>query len=161
LLLLSPALSRRRRRRRRLRFNQASEAAFERVAADLPADTSGGPNGGRPGPGVPMVLPPDDNVYETARANAHQAWDELLGTMTDYRVEIDEAETPRRTGVRLLERERLRDKAADGVQMLSTAEERARYAVRPITGQELRTSLSAVRSAFSARASRRVRIVAV
>ena len=159
LVLLSPALSRRRRRRRRLRFNQASEAAFARVKADASADVAGGPNGH--GPGVPTGIPPDDVVYESARANAHQAWDELMDTMTDYHVEIDDAETPRRTGVRLLERERLRDQAADGVQMLSTAEERARYALRPITGQELRTSLTAVRSALSARASRRVRIMAV
>jgi transglutaminase-like putative cysteine protease len=159
LLLLSPALSRRRRRRRRLRFNQASEAAFARASADTPADGDSGPHGR--GPVVAAGLPPDDAVFQTARANAHQAWDELMDTMTDYHVEIDEAETPRRTGVRLLERERLRDKAADGVQTLSTAEERARYAVRPITGQELRTSLTAVRSALSARASRRVRIMAV
>jgi transglutaminase-like putative cysteine protease len=158
LLLLSPALSRSRRRRRRLRFNRASEAAFARVKADGSPDTAGGPT---PAPGVPTVLPADDTVFQTARANAHQAWDELLDTMTDYHVEIDDAETPRRTGVRLLERERLRDQAADGVQTLSTAEERARYAVRPITGQELRTSLGAVRSALSARASRRVRIMAV
>ena len=163
LLLLSPALSRRRRRRRRLKFNQASQAAFARVnaSAQQPSpDGAGGPPNGR-ATEVAGGLPPDDAVFQTARANAHQAWDELLDTMTDYHVEIDDAETPRRTGVRLLERERLRDQAADGVLTLSTAEERARYALRPITGQELRSSLGAVRSALSARASRRVRIMAV
>ncbi len=164
LLLLSPALSRRRRRRRRLKFNQASAAAFARVNAETgqqpSPDVAGGSPDGR-STAVAGGLPPDDAVFQTARANAHHAWDELMDTMTDYHVEIDDAETPRRTGVRLLERERLHDQAADGVRTLSTAEERARYALRPITGQELRTSLGAVRSALSARASRRVRIMAV
>ena len=161
LLLMSPAISRRRRRRRRLKFTQASEAAFARVSAggaDGAAD--GGPLVGQ-SPGVPVVLPPDDAAYQAARANAHQAWDELLDTMTDFHVEIDDAETPRKTGIRLLERERLRDEAATGIQKLSTAEERARYALRPMTGQELRSSIGAVRSALSARASRRTRIMAV
>jgi hypothetical protein len=108
-----------------------------------------------------VVLPPDDAVYQSARANANQAWDELLDTMTDYHVTVDDAETPRATGSRLIERERLRDQAADGIRLLSSAEERARYALRPLTGQELRTSLSAVRGAFAERSSRGTRIMAV
>ncbi len=164
LLLLTPALSRSRQRRRRLRFSATTaKATVDKATATGPGGAAldaADPLASVP-PGLPVVLPPDDAVYQAARANAHQAWDELLDTMTDYQVEIDEAETPRATGVRLIERERLRDDAASGVRLLGSAEERARYALRPITGQELRSSLGAVRSALSARSSRRIRIMAV
>ena len=171
-LLLSPALSRRRQRRRRLRFAAAADLVdgpdrkgeAVRPAGDqrnrIPANVADPLTGVPPGPPV-LLRPADDAIYQAARANAHHAWDELLDTMTDYQIKIDESETPRVTGVRLLERERLGHEAAPGIRLLSTAEERARYALRPITGQELHRSLGAVRAALSARASRRVRIMAV
>jgi transglutaminase-like putative cysteine protease len=153
LLIAAPALARSRTRRRRLRFGPAP------ILVASPSGTMHpGPDGP---PGLPVVLPPNDPVYERARADSHGAWDELLDTMTDYKVTIDEAETPRATGVRLIARERLRDDAEAGIRLLSTAEEHARYARRPITAAELRASLSAVREAFRARADRRTRIIAV
>ncbi|MET7422889.1 DUF3488 and transglutaminase-like domain-containing protein [Dactylosporangium sp. NPDC005555] len=139
-LLLSPALTRGRTRRSRL---QSAGAA--------------GPSLDFTEPGV-MVLVGNDRA---ARSQAHHAWDELSDTMVDYHVPTDDAETPRATVTRLVTKERLRDKAADGVRLLSTVEEHARYARTPLTGGELRTAVDEVRSAFAARASRKTRIMAV
>jgi transglutaminase-like putative cysteine protease len=170
-----PALSRLATRRKRLRFSNRPVLAMSLAGAPGAQPGPSGPAGatgqadaaGQPGamadlpPGEPIVLPPDDAAYIAARGDAHHAWDELIDTMTDYRVAIHEAETPRATGSRLVARERLRDDAEAGVRLLSSAEEHARYALRPITGTELRSSLTAVRGAISTRADRRTRIVAV
>ncbi|WP_432829409.1 transglutaminaseTgpA domain-containing protein [Dactylosporangium sp. CA-092794] len=142
LALGAPSLARARTRRRRLSF--------------APQGTP------PPGDGPTMVVvATDDRAYGSARADAHRAWDELLDTMVDYRVPIDEAETPRATVDRLVQKERLRDKAESGARLISTVEEHARYARTPLTARELRAALSSVQSAFAANASRKVRILAV
>ncbi|MGI5237179.1 transglutaminase TgpA family protein [Dactylosporangium sp. CA-139066] len=144
LLLAMPAVARRRTRRRRLTFA-----------------TPGTPNGVPVGDGPQMAVIPDDgSSAATARDNAHRAWDELLDTMTDYRVAIDDAETPRATVDRLVRKERLRDQAESGARMLSTVEEYARYARRPLSAQELRSALSSVESAFAANATTKIRLQA-
>ncbi|WP_327009151.1 DUF3488 and transglutaminase-like domain-containing protein [Dactylosporangium sp. NBC_01737] len=140
-LLLSPALVRGRTRRTRLQ----SAAAAPKLAPDEAA------------PGV-MVLVGEDHV---ARSQAHHAWDELVDTMIDYHVPTDDAETPRATVTRLVTKERLRDQAEQGVRLLSTVEEHARYARHPLTGGQLRSAVDDVRTAFAARASRKTRILAV
>jgi hypothetical protein len=140
-LLLSPALVRGRTRRTRLQ----SAAAAPKLAPDDAA------------PGV-MVLVGEDHL---ARSQAHHAWDELVDTMIDYHVPTDDAETPRATVTRLVTKERLRDQAEQGVRLLSTVEEHARYARHPLTGGQLRSSVDDVRTAFAARASRKTRILAV
>jgi transglutaminase-like putative cysteine protease len=152
LLLFSPALARSRTRRTRL-ASAGTTAATVLPGAAIPLDAQGHSE--------MTVLPPDDKSYVAARSEAHQAWDELIDTMIDYHVPTDEAETPRATVERLVTKERLRDQAQDGVRLLSTVEEHARYARRPITGHELRTALNAVQSSFAQRAPRKTRIMAV
>lgn len=149
-LLLSPALTRGRTRRNRL---QAAASVAKNTATDFGAGPA--PDGAPPGV---MVLLADDG---TARSHAHHAWDELIDTMVDYHVPTDDAETPRATVSRLVTKERLRDKAEQGVRLLSTVEEHARYARHPLTGGELRVAVDEVRSAFAARSSRKTRILAV
>ncbi|GAA0735068.1 DUF4129 domain-containing protein [Dactylosporangium roseum] len=146
LLLLSPAITRNRTRAKRL---------FASVGASRPV--SYGSSGGM----EVVPLPPDDPSYARARTEAHKAWDELVDLMVDYHVPTDDAETPRATVERLVAKERLRDKAQDGVKLLSMVEEHARYARRPLTGQELRGAVSAVQTAFAERSPRKTRILAV
>jgi hypothetical protein len=128
------------------------------------------------GPGNPSVAiekgvgPDDGNVRDPesagagglrrARRDAHAAWDELIDTMVDYRVEIDPAETPRLTSERLIVEARLSDAASTGVQVLSRAEERARYARSPLTDADLATPLRDVRASLREGVSWRTRMVA-
>ena len=112
------------------------------------------------GPGEPRVLPSDEAVDEAARRRAHGAWDELIDTMMDYRIELDESETPRTTAERLIDTSYLRDSDAEGARLLGSAEERARYARRPLDSDELAASLTAVRGAIKGRVSRRTRLIA-
>jgi transglutaminase-like putative cysteine protease len=95
-----------------------------------------------------------------ARRDAHAAWDELLDTMIDYRVEIDPAETPRLTGERLITEARLPEAAASGVRVLSRAEERASYARSPLTDVDLGGPLRDVRTALREGVSFRTRLQA-
>jgi transglutaminase-like putative cysteine protease len=160
LLALAPALARRRLRGKRMRF--APPPAVSTGPSGGPGAPPGsGPAGVPAAPGEMRVLPENDPVYLAARHDAHQAWDELLDTMIDYKVPIDEAETPRATVLRLVTKERLRDDAEASIRLLSTAEEHARYARRPITGRELRSAVGTVRKAFASRAAARTRFMAV
>ncbi|NES54244.1 transglutaminase domain-containing protein [Micromonospora sp. PPF5-6] len=98
---------------------------------------------------------------ERARADAHAAWDELLDTLVDYEVRVDRTETPRATAERLARESLAEDTGAvTGVRLLGRAEERARYARDPLTGEALHPALRAVRSTLAARADRRTRIMA-
>ncbi|WP_433609212.1 transglutaminaseTgpA domain-containing protein [Dactylosporangium sp. CA-139114] len=144
LLLATPALARSRTRQRRLTFAASTPAATPIPTGDGPA----------------MTVIPDERALGAARESAHRAWDELIDTMVDYRVPIDEAETPRATVDRLVRNERLRDAAESGARLISTAEEHARYARQPLTGRELRSAITSVESAFASNATRKVRLVA-
>ena len=95
-----------------------------------------------------------------ARADAHAAWDELIDTMIDYRVPIDPTETPRVTAQRLIREAELDTQPADSATLLGRAEERARYARRPLQGGELNEALTHVRKGMSRSAPRRTRLVA-
>ncbi|MER6595501.1 DUF4129 domain-containing protein, partial [Micromonospora purpureochromogenes] len=99
--------------------------------------------------------------HDRARADAHAAWDELLDTLVDYRVRVDRTETPRATAERLA-REAVADDTASAaaVRLLGRAEERARYARDPLTGEPLHPALKAVRGALAARSDRRTRFLA-
>ncbi|MEV4662139.1 transglutaminaseTgpA domain-containing protein [Micromonospora echinofusca] len=146
-LLALPALRRTALRRRR--SGPAAPAAMPvrpEAAGDAPAD------------GRRMVVLAD---AERARADAHAAWDELLDTLVDYRVRIDRTETPRATAGRLSREALTADaEAVTAVGLLGRAEERARYARDPLTGEQLLPALRAVRAALAARADRRTRLVA-
>jgi hypothetical protein len=96
-----------------------------------------------------------------ARTDAHAAWDELLDTMIDFRIPVDPAETPRVTAQRLVTDAVLLDEPAAAAALLGTAEERARYARRPLEGGELTAALAQVRRGLARSANRRTRIIAV
>jgi transglutaminase-like putative cysteine protease len=98
--------------------------------------------------------------HRRARRDAHAAWDELVDTMIDYRVEIDPAETPRLTADRLTTDLYLSSGAAEGVHVLGRAEERARYARNPLTDVDLATPLRDIRTALREGVSRRTRLMA-
>ncbi|MFF5082749.1 DUF3488 and DUF4129 domain-containing transglutaminase family protein [Actinoplanes sp. NPDC000266] len=95
-----------------------------------------------------------------AREDAHAAWDELLDTMVDYRVPLDPSETPRVTAQRLIKDAVLIDESATSATLLGTAEERARYARKPLQGGELTAALNHVRRGLSRSATRRTRLTA-
>ncbi|WP_127501328.1 transglutaminase TgpA family protein [Actinoplanes solisilvae] len=116
-------------------------------------------------PKVTRLGGPDDIVVtaETvkARADAHAAWDELMDTMIDFRIPIDPTETPRVTAQRLITDAVLLDEPASAATLLGSAEERARYARKPLQGGELTAALGQVRRGLSRSANRRTRIAAV
>ncbi|GAA0517936.1 transglutaminase [Paractinoplanes deccanensis] len=95
-----------------------------------------------------------------ARQDAHAAWDELLDTMVDFRVPLDPSETPRVTAQRLIKDAVLVDQSAAGATLLGTAEERARYARKPLQGGELTAALTQVRRGLARSATRRTRLTA-
>ncbi len=144
-LLAVPALRRMALRRRR--GGRAASAAMASAAVD---------GGNEPG-ARPVVVGVDAN---RARADAHAAWAELLDTLVDFRVPVDPTETPRATADRLV-RDALDDGEAIGsARLLGRAEERARYARDPLTGEPLSPALRAVRGALATRADRRTRLLA-
>ncbi|OJF09940.1 transglutaminase TgpA family protein [Couchioplanes caeruleus] len=96
-----------------------------------------------------------------AREDAHAAWDELVDTMVDYRVPVDPTETPRHTAQRLIREAELAGAPADGAVLLGHAEERARYARRPLQGEGLTAALTQVRKGLAATATRPTRLRAV
>ena len=148
LLLAVPAVRRRGLRRRRSRTAYAM------------TETETGPSisGDSALPGTMSVIEGD---VERARHLAHEAWDELLDTMIDFRVPAAAAETPRAIARRLVAEQELDTDTAGGATQLGLAEERARYARTPLDPQPLPGSLRLVRRHLAATADRRTRILAV
>jgi transglutaminase-like putative cysteine protease len=144
-LLLAPAVFRILLRRRRWP---------DRIA--VPAAATGPPLE----PGQARVIPSEDPVATAARRRAHNAWNELLDTMVDFRIDVDEAETPRVTARRLISVAHLTSSAETGARSIGTAEERARYARTPMESESLAESLREVRAAIAGRVSRRTRVFA-
>jgi transglutaminase-like putative cysteine protease len=145
-MLIMPALRRAQLRRQRVPRRPAEVAA-------VPA--------GESAPGAVISGDP----AAAARHRAHAAWDELLDTMIDFEVPLDPAETPRVTSHRLVRECRLdaerRSIAGDGARLLGHAEERAAYAVDPLSPAGLGSALRAVRQALAGQAGRRTRLRAV
>ena len=144
-LLLVPALRRALLRRRR----HAATAGPAVVSATGPDPTGA----------VSDLTVTSDTAQ--ARADAHAAWDELIDTMVDFRVPVDPTETPRHTAQRLIKDTVLDGDAAKAAQLLGTAEERARYARRPMQGAELTDALGQVRSGLVQSATFRTRMRAM
>ena len=145
-LLLVPAV-------RRVLVRRHRHAATVPKAPKVIAATGPGPSG-------------DHDIVVTAQAvrareDAHAAWDELLDTMIDYRIPVDPSETPRVTAQRLVRDAILLEEPAGAATLLGTAEERARYARRPLEGTELTTALTRVRHGLARSATRRTRLGAV
>ncbi|MFF5178401.1 transglutaminaseTgpA domain-containing protein [Micromonospora sp. NPDC000316] len=144
-LLATPALRRLALRRRR--SGRASATVASTTGEVQPAD----------GTRV-VVVGPDAS---RARADAHAAWAELLDTLVDFKVRVDRTETPRATADRLVRDALADDTAAVGAaRLLGRAEERARYARDPLTGEPLLPAVRAVRGALATRADRRTRLLA-
>ncbi|MEU8423664.1 DUF3488 and transglutaminase-like domain-containing protein [Micromonospora sp. NPDC048835] len=145
-LLAVPAL-----RRMALRRRRGSRVAGGEMAAARVDDDS------EPGTRPVLVVGADAN---RARADAHAAWAELLDTLVDFRVPVDPTETPRATADRLVRDALDDDNAVGSARLLGRAEERARYARDPLTGEPLLPALRAVRGALASQADRRTRLVA-
>jgi TgpA N-terminal domain/Transglutaminase-like superfamily len=147
LIMLSlPALRRATMRRRRL------PAQVTRAARGRPAEVASA--------GSMRVLTADDPDSDLARATAHQAWDELVDTLVDFRVPVDEAATPRTTAAQVIDRLRLTGTTQDGTNLVAQAEERARYARTPLAGVDLSGPVRDIRRALKRHVSRRTRISA-
>ncbi|MFI6241321.1 DUF3488 and DUF4129 domain-containing transglutaminase family protein [Micromonospora sp. NPDC050795] len=142
-LLAVPALRRMALRRRR--SGRAASGAM--ASARVDGDSEPGAH--------PVVVSADANL---ARADAHAAWAELLDTLVDFRVPVDPTETPRATADRLVRDSLDDDDAIGSARLLGRAEERARYARDPLTGEPLLPALRAVRAALATRADRRTRL---
>ncbi|MBG0563463.1 transglutaminase TgpA family protein [Actinoplanes aureus] len=146
-LLLIPAMRRALLRRRR-------HSATTGLTATAVPDGDPGPAGT-----VTDIVVTSDSVR--ARADAHAAWDELIDTMIDFRVPVDPTETPRHTAQRLIRETELAGDASEAATLLGTAEERARYARRPLQGAELVTAIGRVRSGVARSATFRTRMQAL
>ena len=149
LLLATPALRRATVRRRRR--PRAAHARMTGPPVDLAAEV----------PGQMRVVEVAAADVDGARRDAHATWDELMDTLVDYRIPLDDSETPRVTAERVATVLRLRSEAADGVRQLGFAEERARYARVPLPTTGLAAALRTVRTAIARRATRWTRIRAV
>ncbi|GAA5196852.1 DUF3488 and transglutaminase-like domain-containing protein [Rugosimonospora acidiphila] len=155
MLLAVPALRRsaiRRGRRPRLASGARTGRSL-RAATPVPGST-------QPAPGEMRVVE-DAGWAELARLDAHATWDELLDTLVDHRILVDEAETPRVTVERLAGSLYLNADGVEGVRVIGRAEERARYAKEPLPTAGLSESLRAVRSSIAGRVSRRTRLRAL
>jgi transglutaminase-like putative cysteine protease len=139
-LLFAPSVRRRALRRARLARSGAM------VVLD-----AGGPRTAAPDP---FGLVTEDIGVRDAQRDAHLAWAELLDTMIDYGVPIDESETPRATGERVGALPGLIAGTAGHVDLLARAEERARYARTPLRPDGLDEAVGAARAALHDRATR-------
>jgi hypothetical protein len=92
-----------------------------------------------------------------AAAAARAAWDEVIGTATDYGVPTPRTETPRGLARRFSRDLALDDEATRGLRLIALAEERARYAARAGVEGDLPAAVRAVRRGLRAEAGRRRR----
>jgi transglutaminase-like putative cysteine protease len=143
-MLFAPAL-----RRRSLRRARMSGGGV------IVLDSSGRPTAGT----LPNDLVLEGTAVEGARRDAHAAWAELLDTMIDFDVPVDEAETPRATGDRVGGLPGLVG-VRDHTSLLARAEERARYALSPLRPDGLGQALRVTRQAMTERATFRQRLSA-
>lgn len=84
------------------------------------------------------------------RARAHAAWRELVSDLSDHRIECLPSESPRATAIRLRGRLTLETDQAEALERIAVAEERARYAKEPASGETLRADVSLMRGAAAA-----------
>jgi hypothetical protein len=94
---------------------------------------------------------------QNAAAAARAAWDEVIGTATDFGVPVPRTETPRGLARRLVRDLSLDTEATQGLRLVALAEERARYAARAGVAGDLPGAVRAVRRGLRAGAERRRR----
>jgi hypothetical protein len=92
-----------------------------------------------------------------AAAAARAAWDEVIGTATDYGLATPRTETPRGLARRFSRDLALDAEATSGLRLIALAEERARYAARAGVAGDLPDAVRAVRRGLRAGADRRRR----
>ncbi len=146
-LVVTPAMRRRALSRRRR----------ARSGSMIEMDVGGG---ARPAGGAVGALVTDPAAVAAARRDAHAAWAELHDTMIDFRVDVDDAETPRTTAERIGAMLGEPTQRTDA-RLLARAEERARYAQLPLRADGLNEAVRSVRGAFALRATRWERFSAV
>jgi transglutaminase-like putative cysteine protease len=150
-----PALRRRSLRRRRLggRVRAAPPPSPAPVASGAGAIRGPAPDADPPPGQMRVVTGPAVAVRQ-----AHAAWDELIDTLVDYDVPVSDAHTPRVVARRVADELSLTGPPADGLRLLGTAEEQARYARQPDVSGDLAVALRTVRRAIALTRSRRVRM---
>jgi transglutaminase-like putative cysteine protease len=117
-----------------------------------------------PAPQVSVETPGQMHVVTepaVAVGEAHAAWDELVDTLVDYDVPVNDAHTPRVVARRVIRELDLFGPPAEALQLLGRAEEQARYARVPQVSGDLGSGLRSVRRAVAATRSRPSRIRAV
>jgi hypothetical protein len=92
---------------------------------------------------------------------ARAAWDEVIGTATDYGVAVPQTETPRGLARRIGSDVGLDPGATAGLRLVALAEERARYAPRAGVDGDLPGAVQAVRRGLRTGAGRQRRWRAV
>ncbi|GAA1744002.1 DUF3488 and transglutaminase-like domain-containing protein [Luedemannella helvata] len=146
-VLAAPAVGRELlRRRRRSRHQQV-------IALDVATAAGGG------GPSD-LLSSADPQGIAQARHDAHQAWAELLDTMTDFAIPVDPTETPRATADRLAAVTGTDTDGERAVTKLARTEEFARYARRPLVPDGLDEAVRRARDTFAAQATRWERLSA-
>jgi hypothetical protein len=151
-LAFVPAVRRSVLRRRRYRLPRHAGAPATAGAIDALAGTDAT---GPPGQMRVVVSP------MAARREAHAAWDELVDTLVDYDIPVDDSQTPRVVASGVTEGLTLSGRPAEALRLLGRAEERARYARTPLAVADLGGALRVVRRAVAGSASRRTRLRAV
>jgi transglutaminase-like putative cysteine protease len=111
-------------------------------------------------PGSAGTVLTDVAAVASARRDAHSAWAELIDTMIDYGVPVDESETPRSTAGRLGRLNTLAPPGRENAGVIAQAEERARYARLPLAVTDLDEAVRTTRAAFAERATRGQRLQA-
>jgi transglutaminase-like putative cysteine protease len=111
-------------------------------------------------PGSAGTVLTDLAAVASARRDAHSAWAELIDTMIDYGVPVDDAETPRSTAGRLGRLTTLAPPGREKAGVIAQAEERARYARLPLAVTDLDEAVRTTRAAFAERATRAQRLQA-
>ncbi len=134
-------------RRLRLRRRRGAGTGRDRPAAGNIPDVALSP--GR----MTVVVDPTVAVHD-----AHEAWDELVDTLVDYAVPVNDTQTPRVLVHEVAESLELSGPSVDALRLLGHVEERARYARTPLVTGDLGTSLRSVRGAVAATRSRSVRL---
>lgn len=91
---------------------------------------------------------------------AHAAWRELRDDLVDYRAGYSQSESPRALAARVGKSLVLTVAAEAALRRIAMAEERARYAARPVSGSSLRDDSATVRYEIARAASRPTRWLA-
>ncbi|MQA24966.1 MAG: DUF4129 domain-containing protein, partial [Micromonosporaceae bacterium] len=92
---------------------------------------------------------------------AHRAWDELLDTLTDLKIDYMSSDTPRGVARRVTHcRPPLIESTVPQVELIAKSMERAEYSQRPLPPEELAEAVRAVTAELRANSTRPARVTA-